>query len=161
MPGHVAGEVEAPPRVVRRTPAGGQPPQIEPGAHVVRAAGVGEDVRQLERRVELVPVRAAAAEAAEGAGEIDGRDAGVAERDVAIEAGNAEIRAGDAVAVHGEVIQRVEIDAVVADPEIVEQRRRQRVRVRDQRVLVDARLMTAPRGSSAFKTLLLTLSCQL
>ena len=116
--GDVAGEVEEAARVVRRPPAGRQPPQVEPGADVVRAARVGEHVRHLERRVELVPVRAAGAEPAEVA-DVDAGDAGIVVLHVAVEPGNAERRAGVRPAVHGEVVQRVEVDAVVADPEVV------------------------------------------
>ena len=58
----VAGELEAPARVVRRTAPGRHLPQIEPAAHVVRAAVVGQHVRHLERRIELVPVGAGAAD---------------------------------------------------------------------------------------------------
>ncbi len=41
----------------------------------------------------------------------------------------------------GEVVQRIEVDAVVADAEVVEQRRRDRLLVRHERVLVLARLV--------------------
>src|SRR6185295_2041782 len=97
--------------------------------------------RQLERRVELVPVRTTAAQSAERAGQIDGWNAWIVVFDIAVEARNAEVRAGSCLAVHREWIQRVEIDAVVTDAEIVEERRPQRVRVRHHRVLVDARLI--------------------
>ena len=49
--------------------------------------------------------------------------------------------------VDGELVQRVEVDAVVADPEIVEQIRLQRVRVGHQRVLVDAGLRDPLHGN--------------
>ena len=143
----VAGEIEAPARVVGRTAAGGQPAQVEAGADVVRAAGVGQHVRHLERRVELIPVRAAAAEPAEVA-DVDARDARVAVPDVAVEARNAQVGPASGGRSRRR-IQRVEVDAVIADPEVVVQGRRQRVRVGDQRVLVDARLRRPGDGNRA------------
>ena len=125
--------------VVRRAPARRHPPQIEPGPHVVRAAGVREDIRHLERRVELEPVRAARAEPAEVA-DGDAREPGIVEPGVAVEpryakAGARARRPVDVKRIHG-----VEVDAVVADPEIVEQVGSQRMRVRAQPVLVHTRL---------------------
>ena len=137
--GHGAGEIEASTRIVGRSPPRRHAPHIEPGADVMRSARIRQHVRRLKRRVELIPVRAAAAQPAERA-DVDAREARIVVPDVAIEAGNAELRSGGGQVVHGEVIQRVEADAVVADPEIVEQIRFQRVRVGNQRVVVDARL---------------------
>src|SRR5439155_62402 len=72
--------------------------------------------------------------------DVDSWYAWVVISDVTVEAGNAEIHAGRGDAVHGEVIQRVEVDAVVPDPEVVVQVRPQRVCVGKQRVLVHAGL---------------------
>ncbi len=115
------------------------PPQVEAESHVVRAAVVGHDVRHLERRVELVPVRPRGAKPAERA-DVDRRDARIVVADVAVEAGNAEVGARCRDAAHREGIQGVEIDPVIADPEVVVQVRPQRVRIGEQRVLVDTGL---------------------
>ena len=91
--GDLAVEREAAAGVVRRLPARLQPPQIEPGADVMRAPVVGDDVRELERRVELQPVRAAApmpVKPRDG----EARDARIVEPHVAVEAGDAEDGAG-------------------------------------------------------------------
>ena len=141
----VAGEVEEPARVVRRAPAGRHPPQVEAGADVVRSAVVGEHVRQLERRVELEPVRPARPEPVEVA-DVDAGKAGIVERRVAVEPGNSQRRSGVRWSADIEGIHGIEVDAVIADPEVVEQVRPQRVRVRKQPVLVDARLRDRRHG---------------
>jgi hypothetical protein len=105
----------------------------------VRSAVIGHDVRHLKRRVELEPVRTGRPEPVEVA-DVDGRNAWIVVADVTVEAGNAEIGAGCWHTVYREVIQRVEVDAVIADAKIVVQIGPQRVRVRKQRVLVHARL---------------------
>ena len=133
-------KLKQPARIVGGAAAGGEPPQIEAGADVVRAARVRQHVRHLERRVELIPVGAAAAEPGEVA-DVDAREPGVAVAHVAVEA--RECRATSRrlpVPLTANGVQRVEVDAVIADAEVVVQVRRQRVGVGDQRVLVDARL---------------------
>ena len=105
----------------------------------MRSTVVVQDVRHLKCGVELIPVRTRRTEPVEVA-DVDGRDSWILVGDVAGEAGNAEIRACRRHAVHGEVIQRVEVDAVVPDPEVVVQVRPQRVCVGKQRVLVHAGL---------------------
>ena len=72
----------------------------------MRAPVVGDDVRELERAVELQPVRAAQHDAVK-AGDGEVRDARIVEPHVAVEAGNAEIGASRGQAVHLEGIQRV------------------------------------------------------
>ena len=97
-----------------------------------------EHVGHLERRVELIPVRAGA-EPAEIA-DVDARQPGVAVFHVAIEAGDAQRRARVCRTVDREGIERVEVHPVVADPEVVEQVRLQRVGIPAEPVVVDARL---------------------
>ena len=105
----------------------------------MRSAVIGHDVRHLKCRVELVPVRTRRPQAGEVA-DVDSWYAWVVISDVTVEAGNAEPRADARQVVHVEVVQCVEVDAVVAGPKIVEQARAQRVRVGEQPVLVHAGL---------------------
>ena len=116
--GNVAGEGEQPAGIVGRAAAGGETPQVEAGPEVVRARRVGEDVGGLERGVELIPVGPAGAEAGE-VGDVDAGKPGVAVGHVAVESRNAERRAGVARAANRERIERVEVDPVIADAEVV------------------------------------------
>ncbi len=79
-------------------------------------------------------------------GEVDRRDARVVVADVAVEAGDADVGAGRRHPFDHQVVERVQVEAVVADPEVVEERRRQRLLPGHQGVLVLAWLEQAGGG---------------
>ena len=159
VPADVTGEIEQSARIVGRSPAGRQPAQVESRTHVVRAAVPGQDVRGLERRVELIPVRAAGRQAAELA-DVDARNARIVVLRVAVKPGDAERRAGTLLVVDRELIQRVEVETVVADAKIVEQGGLQRVGV-GERACSCSPAAASRRCAGIAPIDVLRLSCQL
>src|SRR5262249_32674320 len=137
--GDVTGEREQSARIVGGLPSSCEAAQIETSTNVVRAAVPRENVRGLERRVELVPVGSTRRQRAEVAG-VHARKPWVVVYRVAVDPRNPQRRPGALLVVDRELVQRVEVQPMVADTEVVDQRWRQRVGVGDERVLVYSRL---------------------
>ena len=154
----VAGEVETPARVVRRLAAGRQPPQVEPVRTLCDprlydstfdtwnvVSNWNQLVPPAPRPLKLLMLML-------------GRP-GLLYLMSPSKPGMPRT-AGVRLPAHVERIHGVEVDPVIADPEIVVQVRPQRVRVGEQPVLVHARLGHPGDGNRRVK-LLLKLSCQL
>ena len=105
-----------------------QLPQFQAGHDGVRSTVPAHLVRNHPCRIVLEPVGAAVAPSGE-TGDVELGDAGVVERNVAVEAGDAQILARVGQALHVEIVQRVALEPLFAKAEVVDQVRGNCLRV--------------------------------